>query len=93
MFFDSLGKLKPSVLKEYSQILTAFVQNEILKKSKKRTESRRKEVKMLVSGDLPILNPAVPPQTTSYDCGIFLLAYVDRFLKVPYSACDANRTF
>ena len=74
MFFDSIGKMNPSLLKEYGQILAAFLQNELI--NKKNLD------KMLASDDLPILNPVVPAQTADYDCGIFMLHNVELFLKV-----------
>ena len=78
--------MHPSMLKEYGQLLTAFVHNELFKQEDEGDFNR-----VLTSDDLPILNPAVPAQTNNYDCGIFLLHYVELLLKVSLTVVPVSQ--
>lgn len=77
IFFDSIKQYKDDrmkTLKQYSQYLKNFIQQELFNK--------KNISKVFNSANLPTLNPTTPCQNNDYDCGIFLLHYVETFLKV-----------
>lgn len=72
IFLDSLGKVEE--IKNYARLIRNWLQNEVFEK--------RKSDFFISERELPIINPSTPPQTNDYDCGIFVLHYIEEFLKV-----------
>lgn len=72
---DSMGRSRAS-FNRYAKLLRNFLQKECAHKKNKVVDFSPKEMDML--------DPEVPCQLNGYDCGIFILHYVELFLKVRF---------
>lgn len=70
---DSMGKSR-SVFNRYAKLLRNFLRKECLNKKEKSLD--------FAHTDIVTFDPEVPCQLNGYDCGIFILNYVELFLKV-----------
>lgn len=69
---DSMGKKR--IFQKYSKLLRNFLSKEC---------ETKKDLQIEFSTDqMSHLDPEVPYQLNGYDCGIFVLHYVELFLKV-----------
>lgn len=70
---DSMGRSR-AVFNRYSKLLRNFLRKECSNKKDKKLDFATDEIGMF--------DPEVPCQLNGYDCGIFILHYVELFLKV-----------
>ena len=73
---DSMGK-NTRTSNKYAKYLRNFLERECASKKEKST--------LFTAAQIPSFDTEVPVQLNGYDCGIFVLHYVELFLKVNFN--------